>query len=300
MEKSFYEFLNNLLKKEYESKIAKEIIDGYNKKRATTFRVNTNKIEIEKVKNVLKSSNISFKNVAWCREAFILENGKEKELQELGIYQDGQIYLQSLSSMIPAIVLNPQQKENILDMCAAPGGKTTQIASISQNQAYITACERNPIRAEKLKYNIQKQGCKGTIVMTKDARELDELLSFDKILLDAPCSGSGTINLEDEKISQYFTKELISKSIKTQMTLLRKAIKLLKPGGELVYSTCSILKEENENIVQQVISENKTLKIMPIEMNSIPTLPCTLNGALIVKPNEEYEGFFIVKIKKEA
>ncbi|MBR6033839.1 MAG: RsmB/NOP family class I SAM-dependent RNA methyltransferase [Clostridia bacterium] len=299
MEDNFYEFLTKLIQDNYDANIAQEILSGYNKKRATTFRVNTNKTTIEDVIDILKSNEIDFNRVLWSKEAFILNNGKETILQELEIYKEGQIYLQSLSSMIPAIVLDPKPKENILDMCSAPGGKTTQMATLSNNQAYITACERNPIRAEKLKYNIQKQGCKGTIVMTKDARDLDDMFSFDKILLDAPCSGSGTLYLEDESISKYFTKELITKSVKTQTALVKKAIKLLKPGGELVYSTCSILKEENENIINNILRENNNLSIIPIEIKDIPTLPCKLTGTLLVKPNEEYEGFYVARIKKE-
>ena len=114
--------------------------------------------------------------------------------------------MQSLSSMLPPIILNPKEKENILDMAAAPGSKTTQIASITNNNSYITACEINNIRAERLKYNIEKQGVNCAFVMVKDARKLDDFFSFDKILLDAPCSGSGTISLKNENCKRYLLK----------------------------------------------------------------------------------------------
>ena len=91
------------------------------------------------------------------------------------------------------------------------GGKTTQIAAITNNNANITACEMNKIRLEKLKYNIQKQGVSSVFVMQKDARKIDDFFSFDNILLDAPCSGSGTINISDENLNKYFTIELIKK-----------------------------------------------------------------------------------------
>ena len=136
-------------------------------------------------------------------------------------------------------------------MAAAPGGKTTQMSAISKNEAMITACEKNTIRAERLKYNLEKQGAKRVNVMKEDARKLDDYFSFDKILLDAPCSGSGTENI----YSKNFTEELIKRSVKVQEELLTKALKILKSGKEMVYSTCSILKEENENILNKSLVE---------------------------------------------
>ena len=90
--------------------------------------------------------------------------------------------------MLPPIVLNPKENYDILDMAAAPGGKTTQIAALTQNNAHITACEMNQIRLERLKYNVEKQGASSVYVMKQDARRIDDFFSFDQILLDAPCS----------------------------------------------------------------------------------------------------------------
>ena len=103
----------------------------------------------------------------------------------LDIYKDGKIYLQSLSSMLPPIILEPQEGKDILDMAAAPGGKTTQMAALSNNKAHITACEMNNIRIEKLKYNVEKQGATCVYVMQKDSRQIDDFFSFDQILLDS-------------------------------------------------------------------------------------------------------------------
>ena len=210
------------------------------------------------------------------------------------MYENGEIYMQSLSSMLPPIVLEPKEKENILDMTAAPGGKTTQMSAMTDNKAYITACEKNKIRAERLKYNLQKQGAKMVNVMQEDARKLSDYFSFDKILLDAPCSGSGTENVLNVK----FTEELIERSVKTQEELLKKALKILKPGGEMVYSTCSILKQENEDLLKKFLKKSK-IEIMPINLpDEIPMLPTTLEGTVCVCPTEIYEGFFVAKIKK--
>ena len=201
--------------------------------------------------------------------------------------------------MLPPIIMNPQKSEDILDMCAAPGGKTTQIAAITENQANITACEMNAIRAERLKYNIEKQGASSVYVMQKDSRVIDDFFSFDRILLDAPCSGSGTLNLQDESVFKYFTPKLIEKSTKTQLMLLKKALKILKPGKEMIYSTCSILQCENEEIIAKALKGTKA-KVVPIEfsgMENLPLLPTTIPGTVCVCPNELYEGFFIAKLK---
>lgn len=286
------------LEKQYGSKLAKEIVKGYGCKRPVTLRVNTLKTSPEEVKDKLTKEQISYKEVEWSKEALILDSVRENRVQELEMYQNGEIYLQSLSSMLPPILLNPKPGNDILDMAAAPGGKTTQMAALTGNLAHITACELNKIRAERLKYNVQKQGASSVYVMEKDARNLDDFFSFDQILLDAPCSGSGTLQVENERIKQNFTEKLIQKSVASQAALLKKAITVLKPGGEMVYSTCSILKEENEEIVLPFLKGNR-VEVIPLEWQGLPLLPVSIEGSLCLAPNEWYEGFFIVKLRKK-
>lgn len=287
-------FLQEMLEKQYGKEQTEKIIEGYTKTKPVTLRINTIKTESEKVKEQLNKEKIIYKEVEWYNQALIIENAREEQIKQLEIYKNGEIYLQSLSSMIPPIILEPKAEENILDMTAAPGGKTTEISALSKNEAMITACEKNKIRAEKLKYNLEKQGAKRVNVMLEDARKLDEFFSFDKILLDSPCSGSGTSNIFDKN----FTKELIERITKTQEQLLTKALKLLKPGKEMVYSTCSILKQENEDILTKVLNKTKA-EIVPIsKINNIETLPTSIQGTMCICPNKLYEGFFIAKIRK--
>lgn len=294
------EFLMNLLKEQYGEKIAEEIGKGFLVDRKTTFRVNTIKSSPQKVKTELDRLGITYQTVAWSKEAFVLEEANEKDLRALEMYKNGEIYLQSLSSMLPAIVLNPNVNTDILDMTAAPGGKTTQLATMTQNQAHITACEMNHIRAERLQYNLQKQGASSVYLMEKDSRKLDDFFAFDNILLDSPCSGSGTLHGNDSNLEKRFTMKLIEKSTKSQLSLLKKALTILKPGHEMVYSTCSILACENEEIVQKALRFAKA-EIVPIEfpgMEELPRLPVKLEGTLCVCPNERYEGFFVAKIRR--
>lgn len=287
-------FYKDLLLKNYDENITNKILNGIRLNKKVTLRVNNLKASTEEIIDVFNSENIQYNQVNWYKDAFIIENIDEYDLQDLDIYKQGKIYLQSLSSMLPPIVLNPKVNENILDMCAAPGGKTTQMACLSNNKAFITAVERNKIRAEKLKYNLQKQGAGTVNVMIDDARNLSDFFKFDKILLDAPCSGSGTDNV----FKSNFTKELIQKSSKTQEVLLKKALKLLKPGGELIYSTCSILREENENILEKCL-KNTDYKLEKIELSDeIELLPSKFEEVKTIAPNEYFEGFFVAKIKK--
>lgn len=300
MKENMPEFLYEMLLNEYGKDITNKIIDGYSCNRPVTFRVNTSKVDASYIKDKLNELGINFKEIPWNEIAFIIEKVKESEIKELDIYKNGEIYLQSLSSMIPPIVVDPKEGENILDMTAAPGGKTTQMANLSNNKAMITACEKNKIRAERLKYNLEKQAASRVTVMLKDARRLDDFFSFDKILLDAPCSGSGTLNLNDKNLKRTFSRELIDRSIKTQKELIKKAVKILKENGELIYSTCSILKEENERVVEEILSlEN--LEIVPIDegyFKDIPLLPVNIKGTICVCPTDLYEGFFVAKLKK--
>lgn len=294
-------FFTELLKKQYTDEEIERIKNGLNKNKKVTLRINTLKTDCNKIKKVLENNQIEYSTVEWSKDAIIINNAKEQDLQELEIYKNGEIYLQSLSSMLPPIILEPNKDEDILDMCAAPGGKTTQIAAITQNKAHITACEMNNIRAERLKYNLEKQGVTSAFVMQKDAREIDNFFSFDRILLDAPCSGSGTIDLNNEKTFKYFTPKLIDKTTKAQEKLIKKAVTLLKPGHEMIYSTCSILSIENEEIVENILKDGN-MEIVPINLNGleqIEKLPTKIPGTLCVCPNEYYEGFFIAKLRKK-
>lgn len=294
------DFLKSKLLAQYGDEVTNKILDGYSKKRKVTFRINTIKTNFEKIKEELEKEEIDFAVSDFCENAIILNDVDENKIRTLEMYKNGEIYLQSLSSMLPPLILEPREKENILDMTAAPGGKTTQIAMLANNKALITACEKNKIRYDRLAYNVEKQGAKGINLMQEDSRKLSNYFSFDKILLDAPCSGSGTLYSEDENLEKYFTEELISRSAKTQEILLNKALNILKKNGEIVYSTCSILKEENELILKKILKQGK-YEIVPINLEkykSLPLLPTIIEGVMCVMPTELFEGFFVAKIRK--
>ena len=301
MEQMIPGFLEEMLKKQYGEEVFAKILAGYQARRPVTLRVNPLKADRNTVEQALTGAGIAFKNVSWYEDAMIIEGAREPEIQELPIYKEGGIYLQSLSSMLPPLFLGPKVGESVLDMAAAPGGKTTQMAAMTGNQAQITASEKNKARSEKLKYNLEKQGASGTYVMVEDARKLDDFFSFDRILLDAPCSGSGTVEVRDGICRTKISKELVERSARTQEELLKKALKLLKSGHEMVYSTCSILKEENEVLLKRVL-KSAGGELVPIGeewTKELPLLPNAMPGTLLVGPNELFEGFFVAKIRKK-
>ena len=294
------QFLIEELNNQYGEEITNKILEGYAENRVVSLRVNTLKSDVQKVCEELSKNNIEFEKVSWCDVALVIKNVTEEEIQKLSSYENGEIYLQSLSSMLPPVIMQPKGNTDILDMTAAPGGKTTQIAALTNNNANITACEMNNIRIEKLKYNIEKQGAKSVAIMQADSRNLSDYFAFDQILLDAPCSGSGTIDLNNERTYKNFTEILVEKSTKSQLTLLKKALKILKPGHEMIYSTCSILARENEEILNKAL-KGTNAEIVPVELEGIedvPVLPTRIDGTLCVCPNKYYEGFFMAKIRK--
>lgn len=294
-------FLREQLLRQYGGDVTAQIESGYAQRRLTTLRVNRMKAEPDAVRAALAEAGIAVEDVAWSGDALVLPEADGRAVTALPLYARGEVYMQSLSSMLPPLLLGAQPGENVLDMAAAPGGKTTQIAALTGNGAMITACERNAARCERLRFNLERQGAQRVTVMNIDARQLDDLFAFDRILLDAPCSGSGTVQLGESSRAR-FDRETLARVGKTQEALLRKALRLLRPGHEMVYSTCSILEAENEALLRRVLPGAQA-ELVPIDAAAfpgVPLLPATLPGTLCVMPDARYEGFFAARIRKRG
>lgn len=295
------EFLMRSLETQYGPETAARILRGMEGPRRVSLRANRLKTTPQAVAALLEEQGIAFERLPWSEDAFLLSGAAERDLWRLPAYENGEIYLQSLSSMLPPLALGPEPRRDILDMAAAPGGKTAQMAALTGNRANITACEINRIRAEKLQYNLKKQGAARVNVMVQDAARLEDFFRFDQILLDAPCSGSGTLLESDPGSLKAFSEKLARSSAAVQLKLLRKALTLLKPGCSMVYSTCSILEMENEAVVRAALKGVRA-SVEPIGLpglEAVPLLPVSLPGALCVCPTAEYEGFFMARIRKE-
>lgn len=299
-------FFEPRLVEQYGPDEARRVVEGCGASRATTLRANALKATRDEVAAALDAAHIAWQAVPWYVDAFVLAEARERAVWELPQYKQGALYLQSLSSMLPPLVLGPRPGADVLDMCAAPGGKTCELAALSGGRARITACELHVPRAEKLEHNLRVQGAGNVTVMRCDARRLDDFFSFDQILVDAPCSGSGTLDVRDPKLAARFTPQLVEKSVKAQRALLSKALRLLKPGGELVYSTCSVLAAENEEVVRAALRGaacEGSYRLAAVDLpglQDVPRLSCGLDGTLTVCPTDRYEGFFVAKVVREA
>ena len=283
-----------LIKKEYPNDF-ESIIEGLKEKRYESFRINSLKCRKEEIIKFLNDNNVVYESPSYYNDSYIIKS--DIKLYDTNIFKEGKIYLQSLSSQIPPLCLDLDDSYDILDMCAAPGGKTSLIAALTNNEKSIMAVESNKIRAEKLKYNLNLLNAKANVLVT-DSTKLDSFFRFDTILLDAPCSGSGTLNLLNEKDLKNFSLLLVKNSANTQKKLLKKAIEILKPGHTMIYSTCSILKEENEEVLKTVLNKNVVLEKINLDISKDNLLPSLYDEVLTIKPNKYYEGFFIAKIKK--
>ncbi len=292
-------YLTEALTRQFGPALAEEICAGYPAQRPVTFRVNTLKTTPEEADAALAEAGVDTRPVPWYRDARIVVSARESDLQALSLYTDGRVYLQSLSAMVPALLMSLEDGRSVLDMCAAPGGKSTQMMALSGGKISLTCCERDSLRAERLRHNLSLQGCGRATVMNVDARQLDPLFRFDAILLDAPCTGSGTLLTEPGRPPRRMEPAWVRKTAATQKALMKRALQALRPGGTLVYATCSILREENEETVQTALAAGARLvPVDPAWTDRLPTLPVSVPGCLCIRPTELYEGFFVACLRK--
>lgn len=283
-----------------------QILQGMMNPRNTTIRVNTMKYNIQDLMRYFKEKNIKFERVLWYSDALIIKNATEKEIQKLEIYEKGYIYLQSLSSMVPPLVLNPKKGEKVLDLTAAPGSKTTQMAALMENEGYILANELDKIRSERLQYNVKSQGAEIVEVINGRGEKIGNSYTeyFDKVLLDTPCSGEGRFWLGKPMTYKDWSLKKVNQLAKIQKKLFESAYKATKRNGIMVYSTCTINKEENEYILDWAIN-NFDIKLLEINLNIKEAikgdntgLNSSIDKAIKILPSKNMEGFFVAKIKK--
>ena len=288
-----------------------EIIETFLHRKATSFRINYLKTDLVTLRDELRKQRVKFKELDYPKGAFISLTPL-RELQGKDVYLEGRIYVQNISSMIPALVLNPKNSEKILDLCAAPGAKATQIISLSP-EVKLIAIEKARVRYYKLLTNIKTQGAgnlikvhlmDGTWVRKKFPEE------FDKILVDAPCTTEGRFYIENPKTYKYWKDKKVREMVGKQKKLLHASFFALKEGGELVYSTCTFSPEENEGVIDWFSNKFKNkVKIMPVDIPLENTemgirkwrdrkYSADVRMTKRILPNDYMEGFFIAKIKK--
>lgn len=243
-----------------------------------SFRVNTIKSVAADVKKRFSGYGIPIKQMEWYEDAFISENPDIGGTLE---HFTGAIYMQELVSMLPPLLLREELKDArfVLDACAAPGSKTTQLAAMMGNRGVVVANDSSYSRTKALKFNLEKTGAINAIITNQDLRNFPHM-QFDAILLDAPCSAEGTIRKNDKLFAEWSQKSIYSQS-RLQKQLITKAFELLAPGGAMVYSTCTFAPEENEAVVDWLLQNHPEAVIEPIP---------EMEGLKLSQPLEEWDG----------
>ena len=277
-----------------------------------SLRVNTLKITMPKLKARLKKRGWILTPVPWCKEGFFIEHetGRRDAGNTLE-HQLGYFYIQEAASMIPPLALNPKPGELILDMASSPGSKTTQIAQMMKNKGLIVANDVVGIRMMPLCVNLTRLGITNTITTLMHGQQFNNIPEhFDRVLIDAPCSGTGTIRKSVKTIRMWNPKVLKALS-NVQKKLLQAAFNATKPGGTVVYSTCSLEPEENEGVVSDFLNKNKNASLEKItlpglisskpvtEFNNTKYNPEVKKILRLWPQDNDSEGFFVCKIVKD-
>lgn len=270
-----------------------------------SIRVNTLKASVDDIKQRLSKDWI-LTPIPWCKEGFWIK-GERRDVGNLTEHALGYIYIQEAASMIPPIILDPKPHEVVLDMCSAPGSKASQIAMYMENKGVLIANDYQGVRLKPLGVNLQRCGIVNAIITLNTGTKIKGI-TFDKILVDAPCSGTGTIR-KSLKTLKIWNPNMIKRLAKQQKNLICKAFELLRPGGTMVYSTCSLEPEENEGVVSHLLNSYSQAEIEEINLDIKRSNPVVefegksynleVKKCLRIWPQDnDTEGFFVAKIKK--
>jgi len=294
-----------------------DILSGFEQQRVVSFRVNTLKGEVAAVSQDLKNAGYPLHQLKWWPAAFFVTDQEKQQIFHQD-YIDGKLYVQGLSSMLPPLILDPQLNDFILDLTAAPGSKTTQIAQLLNNTGHIIANDLSPIRIFKLQANLKQQGVTNTLTKRGPGEALWRKFpeQFDRVLVDVPCTMEGRISVSDPKTYDDWSLKKIKELSTRQKMLIRAAISAAKPGATIVYSTCTLAPEENEGVVSWLL-EKEQGKVV-VEEISLPhlgedTQELITGGVtswqgeqydpqvaktLRIYPSQTMEGFFVAKLRK--
>lgn len=245
----------------------------------------------------------------WCDEGYSITTGYEA-LRDSELVTAGKIYIQNPSSWMPVVALDPQENERVLDVCAAPGGKSSHIAARRGGQGALVVNDNSRARLAKLQANLTRLGVDAEYTL-HDATRLTKYMepaSFDKILLDAPCSGEGLINLDHPKSLDTWSVAHVRRLSDLQKKLLTQAWQLLRPGGRLVYSTCTMAPEEDEAVVDYLLRRYDDVVVEELPFKAEPPITSWNNRKFNsevqkvgrVFPADGSEAFFVCSLMKKA
>jgi 16S rRNA (cytosine1407-C5)-methyltransferase len=279
----------------------------------TTFRINRLKIETGPLKEKLEAAGFRLESVPWYREAFILKQDSLRDLQKTPSYLEGEIYVQNLSSMLPPLALDPQPDETILDLTAAPGSKTTQMAAMMKGTGRLVANDNNKVRFFKLKANVEQQGAVNVQLSLRYGESFGRSYTgqFDRVLLDAPCSAEGRFLATEPKTFGYWKPAKVKEMMRKQKNLMASAIFAVKPGGLLVYSTCTFSPEENEGVLDWALTRfgdqieteawdwQLPNRMAPLTQWDGRSYHPDVARACRILPTGQMEGFFLARLRRK-
>ena len=275
-----------------------------------SIRVNTLKMGVDELKKRIEK-DWELTPIPWCKQGFWIEHKGEEKRRDIGNlieHQLGYVYVQEAVSMIPPIVLDPKPGELVLDMCAAPGSKSSQIAQYMQNKGILIANDINGLRMAPLGINLQRMGVTNSII-TKMYGQWFKDLKFDKILVDAPCSGTGTIR-KSLKTLRIWNPDMVKRLAATQRKLIETGFNALKENSVMVYSTCSLEPEEDEGVVDFLLSKYDNAKLEEFELKGLKKSEAItefegnkynpeVKKCLRIWPQDnDTAGFFVAKLRK--
>ena len=297
----FQERMQEMLGEEYEA-----FLQGYDKPRFHALRRNPLKIEEEAFKDMIP---FVLKQVPWAIHGYYYENTKQPgkhPFHEAGIY-----YIQEPSAMSVVEYLEVKPGEQVLDLCAAPGGKTTQIAGFMNGEGLLVCNEIHPQRAKILSENIERMGVKNALVVSETPQKLSKVFPgfFDKILVDAPCSGEGMFRKNEEALVEW-SLENVRMCADRQDEILEEVAKMLRPGGRICYSTCTFAPAENEDCMARFVTKHPEFHLVEVRRKGdmSPGNPAFsenpvkgLENTIRLWPHKlDGEGHFIAVLQKDG
>jgi len=276
-----------------------QLCEWLNQSPSIDLRVNPRRTSIEEVEAAMQVAGVDVRRVPPLPQALRVVGGTGT-IQKLPGFNEGWWTVQDSSAQLVSHLLDPQVGEVVIDACAAPGGKTTHIAELIGDEGKIWACDRAASRLRKLRENTQRLQLRSIQICTGDSRNFSQFTnSADRVLLDAPCSGLGTLHRRPD-IRWRVTPATVQELSVLQRELLERASTWVKPGGTLVYATCTLHPQENEDVIQLFLAHHSHWKIEPPPPDSPLSAFSTPQGWLKVwSHRHQMDGFFMVRLKLE-
>lgn len=293
---------------------APEVFHGMRQAQRPCFRVHGPNDEVDKVLAELRALGIRPEPVDYCTNAFYCARTERERLTHSAAASEGRIYIQNAASLIPVLVLAPRPDECVLDLAAAPGGKTLHIASRMEGRGMLSAVEKVKPRYFRLRENLRRHGADFVRTFCMDGTWVKQKTPsrFDRVLLDAPCSSEARFLIGEPDTFAHWSERKVSEMVRKQTRLLHAAIVATRPGGTIVYSTCSLAPEENEGVINRILKRHgDEVVIDTIEEtypNSMPGLSAfrgkaytpEVSRTLRVLPDDNQHAFFVARLTRVA